>query len=388
MARKTTPKGPQPRSRGQLIARGKDTWLVRVPRGTEVGTGKRQYHNETVKGTRRDAEKALVRVLRDLDKGEYIAPAKDTVEAFAEVWLSTKKDVIAKTLHGYKMRLEGDILPLIGKMKLDKVTPMECQRVIDAASGAGLSPRTVHLSYGVLSQLMEQAVTWGLISKNPVLKVTLPRIKRREPSVLSPEAVGKIFKGTESTRYGALWVCMLTTGMRPSEVAALRWSDYDGQRVMISRSLTEQMVDGHSRGWLPEDTKTDASRRTIELFAVAVEALEAHRKWLAKDMFKRGYRNPLDLIFPSSKGSYAHLDALRVVWLRTLTQLEIPRVRMYDQRHTHATHLLVAGEHPKIVQERMGHANVGITLDIYSHVLPGMHKEAVTRAEGKLNYGG
>lgn len=388
MPRKTTPRAPQPRRRGQVVHRGGDTYLVRVPRGTEPGTGKRLYHNETVKGTRRDAEKALTRILRDLDAGDYIAPAKDTVSAFASTWLSTKEDVLPKTRHGYQMRLEGDILPILGNLKLDKVTPMDVQGVIDACIRKGLSPRTVHLTYGVLAQMLEQAISWGIIGKNPAKGVRLPKIKRREISVLTPEQVGVLLETTKGTRYHALWALMLTTGLRPSEAACLRWSDFDGEKVYINRSLTEQRgIPGQPRTWLPDDTKTETSRRSVVLFGMAVRALEAHHQHQREDMLKRGFRNPEGLIFVSSKGGYPRLDNLAQLWAMALEKAGLPKVRMYDQRHTHATHLLLAGEHPKVVQERLGHGDVSITLNTYSSVLPAVHKESAARAEAKLNYG-
>lgn len=376
-----------PRERGSIVERSRGTFLVRVFVGIDETTGKRKYHSETVKGTRRDAERARTKILRDIDGGAYIAPAKDTLKEFVPAWLKTKKgSVTSKTLHGYELRLKKDVLPTLGARKLSKITPMDIQGIVDAVKEEGKSAATAHHTYGVLSMVLEQAVIWGLIATNPASRgITLPKKPRQGSAaqVLTPAQARILFEDSIGHRFHALWVLLLTTGLRPSEALALSWSDIEGNKLTVSKSLEVDPTDRYKSKIT--EVKTEGSRGTIPLFDMTVEALKAHRVQQAKDrLAAKIHQNPLDLIFCTRDGEPFNMAYMLKEWHKALKRAKLPKVRLYDTRHTHATHLLVAGEHPKIVQERLRHSNISMTLDTYSHLVPGMQDEAMGRAERRL----
>jgi integrase len=228
------------RSRGSITERGKGTYLLRVYRGTDEGTGHRKYHNETVKGTRRDAEKALTRILRELDTCSYVPVAKQSLEEYLRHWLENvaRYSMSGRTLSDHTRNLERYVFPVLGNAKLGRVTVPQIEALYAGMRGRGLSPRTVRLTHAPLRQALKHAVVSGVLSRNPAEHVTLPKQERKEPQVLTPEEVCIFLDGAKGDRWYALWVLLLTTGMRAGEALALRWSDWNGGVIRVKNALT------------------------------------------------------------------------------------------------------------------------------------------------------
>jgi integrase len=250
---------------------------------------------------------------------------------------------------------------------------------------AGLSARTVRYTHAVLSSALKQAVKWRMISQNPASYVDLPRLKKTEMKSFSPEEAERFLEAASRERWGTLWAVALTTGLRPGEYLALRWPDVDlkAGTVTVRRALVRRK-DG---SWGFEEPKTARSRRTVPLPPSAVKALAEHKRKQAEERLAKGpaYKNQ-GLVFATSTGQpLDQINLLRRHFKPILKAAELPTTfRMYDLRHSCATLLLAAGENPKVVSERLGHASVALTLDIYSHVLPSMQQQAAERLEGML----
>lgn len=225
-----------------------------------------------------------------------------------------------------------------------------------------------------------------MLARNPCQFVELPRQARREMKALSPKEAMQFLSAAASDRWAALFALALATGMRPEEYLALQWKDVDLEKgiATVQRALVWQRKGG---GWTFTAPKTARSRRSIPLPASVVKALTVHRRKQAEERLKAGaaYQSN-DLVFASREGTPIMMrNLLRRHFKPLLKEAKLPAtLRLYDLRHSCATLLLSANEHPKVVSERLGHASVTLTLDTYSHVLPTMQEAASQKLENIL----
>ncbi|MFE4201981.1 tyrosine-type recombinase/integrase [Aneurinibacillus aneurinilyticus] len=368
---------------GQIIPRGKDTWLVRVFIGRDEN-GKRKYHNKTIHGGKKVAQKYLNDMLREKDAGTLEEPTKMTINEYLDRWLETsaKGRVRPQTYEGYKRELRLYIRPQLGEYKLSKLNALTIQSVYKQyQEERGLAPATIRRAHVIFSSAMNQAVKWGMISKNPCEHVDLPRKERKEMNVFTPEEARIFLEAAVYDRWHALYVLLLTTGMRPGEALGLKWGDIKDGKIRIQRTLIRR-----GAGWRLDEPKTSRSRRTIPLPGTAVDVLKEHKLRQTEQRFKAGenYHNH-DFVFAVENGEPINLSNLTNHSFKPLLKgAGLKNIRLYDLRHTCATLLLAAGENPKVVSERLGHESITLTLDTYSHVLPDMQKKAAEKLENML----
>jgi integrase len=373
---------------GQIIPRGDHKWMVRVFTGRD-GNGKRQYHNHTVHGAKKDAQKYLNGVLRSRDLGTFVEPARTTLDAYLNRWLETaaKQKVSARTHRDYTWMFEKYVRPALGARRLDRITPLDIQGLYGTMQERGLSARTVRYTHNTLSSALKQAIRWRMLSQNPAALVQLPKQIRREMRAFSPEEADRFRRAAEADHWGVFFVFALASGTRPSEALGLRWEDVDFEAgaIVIRRKL-ERL----GKEWSLEETKTAGSRRTIPLPSGVTRALVELRRRQAEERLRAGadYADH-GLVFATPMGQ--PLDKHNLVhrhFKPILAAAGLPKeLRLYDLRHSCATLLLAAGENAKVVGERLGHAGIALTLDTYAHVLPTMQRQAAERLEAIL-FGG
>lgn len=374
------------RRAGQIVPRGERKWLVRWFVGTSE-SGKRRYASKTIRGTKRDAQQHLNSVLRSQDLGTYVEPTRIALDAYLDRWLeqSARTRVSPRTFEDYKKLLKRYVRPEIGPRRLDALRPLHLQELITKLEARGLSPKTIRLTLSVLSRALKQAVRWGMLPNNPAALIDLPKQRRREMRALSQEEVARFRTAAAGTRHAVLFDFLLATGCRPGEALALRWSDIDLDvgAITVRRALTT--VAGKPTFGEP---KTATSHRRIPLPTQLCDSLSAHRREQAEGALKTGpaYSRNLDLVFANEVGRPLELRNIVRRHFKPLLELAglPPSVRLYDLRHTHATLLLAQGVHPKVAAERLGHATTRMTLDVYSHVLPGMQAEATVKIANAL----
>jgi integrase len=313
-----------------------------------------------------------------------------TLGKYLDRWLkSAKKKVSERTYGSYESLLTSYVRPVLGKKKLSKLRPLDFQAVVDSMNDKNLSPRTVRYAHTVVSSAMKQAVRWKIMTSNPAQFVELPKNIRKEMQALSVEQAKKFLKKAEADEYGLLFELALVTGMRPEEYLALQWDDLDFHRdiLSINRALVrKRKVGKEEKGWYFAEPKTKQSRRTIPLADYLMVKLKAHKKKQLEYRLKKGdkYENH-NLVFTSSSGSPISIRNLeRRHFKPILVAAKLPNIRLYDLRHSCATLLLIAGEHPKVVAERLGHANISLTLEVYSHVMPTMQESATEKLSALL----
>jgi len=219
----------------------------------------------------------LNKVLRERDIGTFVEPSKETLSEYMDKWLETavKARVREKTYLDYKDRVRLYIKPALGELKLHEVAPEKIQELYTKMLDDGLSPRTVRYAHTILRNALQQALKWGKLYRNPADLVDLPRQKKEEMKVLSPEQAAQFMDAAAYSPWKALFSLLLASGMRPGEALGLKWSDidFDGKRVTINRSLTRTK----GKSWVLEEPKTARSRRTIPIPSTVMNDLKEHR---------------------------------------------------------------------------------------------------------------
>ncbi|MGI8865136.1 MAG: tyrosine-type recombinase/integrase, partial [Rubrobacteraceae bacterium] len=327
--------------------------------------------------TKEEARKALREARANADAGLVFDAGKMTLSEYLHRWLadSVKDTGRQRTYERYESLVRVHIVPALGRVKLKALTPAHARALYRQKLDSGLSPRTVNYIHVTLHKALSQAVGDGLVQRNAA-QVKAPRPEKPEIRPLSPEQARKLIKTANETgaRYAALYVLALHTGMREGELLGLQWGDVDleaseaAPTLQVRRTLSETRT-GH-KFELPKSGRG----RSIKLSRKAVEALRSHRKVQAGERLAAGslWRDN-GLVFPTTTGTTTSGTNLLGRYFRPLLKrADLPPVRLHDLRHTCATILLMAGKHPKYVQELLGHASISITLDTYSHVIEGM----------------
>jgi len=377
-------------SKGHIRPRGKGAWELKYDVGIDPLTGRRVTKYATVRGPKRDAQRELRRRLEAVDQGRHADPGKLTLGAWLGQWSElVRNEVSIRTWEAYAEIVKNHLVPALGALPLGKVQPVHIQSYYAEASTAGrcdgrggLSPQTICHHHGVLSAALKRARSLRLIATNPAEDVKRPKVERREIEHLEPGDAAKLLQAATGLRLRTPIFIALATGLRRGELLALRWCDLDLDRgnLTVARAL-EQTRDG-LRFKAP---KTKRSRRTITLSPSAIELLRNHRAQQAKERLALGLgKDSRGLVFTRLDGSLMNPKSFSKDFARLVKKTGIRRVTFHGLRHTHFTNLLREGVHPKIASERAGHASVAITLDIYSHAVPGLQEDAALRIDGAL----
>lgn len=339
--------------------------------------------------TRAEAKDALDAAMSNRKRGLVPVSARETVSSYLEDWLAGARTTIRpRTFQSYESTIRVHLVPRIGGIPLSRLRPQDVQRMESEMLAGGLSAKTVRNTHGVLHRALERAVKWRQLPANPLDGVDLPRRDPREMRALTAEQAHAVLSAAAQDGLGALWVLMLTTGMRQGELLALRWRDVDlieGRLAVVANSVR---LTPRARGLLGVDSaepirgepKTARSRRVVELADIAVEALTKHRQ-SAKVINLDAH------VFTRPDGRVLAVPFVWSRWRQLLERAGVPVVRPHDARHTVATLLLSSGVHPKVVSEMLGHSTVAITLDVYSHATPTMHRQAARILDGLLGPG-
>lgn len=382
-ARGLTLKHHTGRPRGSIAARGKGKWLVRVS-GPSYGSASRARVNKLVHGTKADAQRALTELLRGLDQGTLTGQTRETLGDWISEWQSAWcRDISQRTRRDYANNIRRYVPSALLAKRLSALAASDVQRLLNDLSDRGLAPRTVRYLHATLRRALNVAVRVGRIPRNVATLADPPRLNRREMRALDADAARAFVAAAEGTRYEALWLTLLTTGLRPSEAYALRWSDLRGSQLSVQRAL----VRAPGGQWALEEPKTARSRRIIALAPMTIRALEGHRaRQKAERALIGSEYTDHGLIFATETGSPLDHSNLSMRHFKPLVrEVGLPALRLYDLRHSAATLLLLEGINPKVVSEMLGHATIVLTLDTYSHVLPEMQKSAVAKLELLLN---
>jgi integrase len=372
------------RGEGSIYQRGDGLWTATVSLGYD-GNGKRR--RRTVYGeSKKEVQDKLRKLQNQAANGQVVAPGKLKVGEYLDRWLEdyVRVNRSPNTYRSYEGVVRCHVKEHVGGVRLADLTPAHVQGLYSAMERGGASPRLRQLTHAVLRKALAQALKEDLVIRNACVAVDRPRVPKTEMVTFTPEQTRQFLATAAPHRLSALFVLAAATGMREGELFALAWSDIDLEGGALSVQQTLEEIDGKHRLKEPKSAK---GRRRIDLPAFAVKALWEHKArmmqeghldgpvfcdrrggWLRKSNFTRQIFKPMIARTNARLTEEAEKAG-------TAPDL-LPDIRFHDMRHGHATLMLELGEHPKVVQERLGHSQISLTLDTYSHVLPAVHKKA------------
>lgn len=364
--------------------RGK-TWTYWIDVGLNEA-GKRQ--RETKGGFKNEsaARAAARRRMVEIEKDGYTKLTKQMVEPFMREWLeSAKSRTRPATWAQYEALTIHHIIPDLGATQLPKLTASQLNgwygRLLQNGRSngkGGLSPRTVGHIHATLRLALNDAVKWGSLSRNVALSASPPKKQRPSLNTWSAEEARDFLASVRDDRLYAAYALALATGLRKGELLGLAWRDVDLEAGWLNVRQTLISVNYKPQLSTP---KTASGRRSVALDASTVEMLREHRLRQLKERHTLGMsaQQPDDLVFAGLEGQPLHPALFTDTFDRRVKAAKVPRIRFHDVRHTAATLMLAAGIHPKVVQERLGHSSVSITLDLYSHSVPALQQEAASK---------
>jgi integrase len=381
--------------------KGEHTWRIILPLGRGPD-GKHKQKWVTFHGTRKQAEQELTKLTGEVDRGEFVSPTKQTFGTWLNEWL--EKGVkppmaTASTYRTYRLAVENHIKPSLGNVPIQQLTPMRIQRY-QAELAVKMSPRTVRIHHAVLTGALDAAVSANLIRVNVARRreCRAPKVPRmsgadRLQNVWSPDEASKFMaavKNSGSAQDTALFRLALDAGLRKGELLGLQWKDINDSCLHVRRQLMDVVDEG---GAFKLDTSLPKSKSTREVHLAdeTVALLREHKRQQSElKMKNRLHYVDLDLVFAQEwadqRTKHARLGlplsraAMSLRIKKLCIESGIKRISPHGLRHTCATILMLAGEPAVVVQERLGHADAALTLNIYTHVLPGMQQAAAKRA--------
>ncbi|WFA09524.1 tyrosine-type recombinase/integrase [Tissierella sp. Yu-01] len=365
------------------------SWQIVIENGVDsVGNRIRKY--KTVKGTKKEAQKVMTKMLNELNNGTFIEPTKTTLGQYMKEWMETyiEPNLSPTTLVSYKANVDGHIIPKLGHIPIQNLNAIDIQRFynelskeINPRTKKPLSARTIEHIHANLKSALKQAVKLGLIEKNPADATTIQRAKDYKATVYDEDEVKNLFKYVKGTRLEVPVVLAVGLGLRRGEVLGLRWSsiDFKEKKIKIETSLAYV-----NKEFIFKSPKSAAGERTLVMPESLIELLKKHHKEqsLIKLALGESYQNS-DLVCCKEDGSPIIPGTFSHIFTDFLKDYGLKEIRFHDLRHTHASLLLKYGIAAKVASTRLGHSSIGITLDLYSHI----YSEAEVEVANKIESG-
>lgn len=343
-------------------------------------TGKRQRFTKTVDCSEKEAKAELRRMITEVEQGIAVRKLPKTVSEWMDDWVENYLPHVEETTKvGYKTKIRCYIKPAIGDILIQSLRAHHIQKMVNDMIAKGLSAKNIKDTYNNINAAMKKAVVLRMIPYNPCDGVSLPKVKRYRAKVYDITNIHKLLelaKGTDM--YLPIFLCV-TFGLRRGELLALRWGDIDFKTKTLS--VRNNMVRGEN-GFIIKAPKSESGIRDIRFGEDTLAVLGAARKQYFSDMcsYGSGFQN-LNFVIRQEDGSPLKPDSMTQKWERFIEHHNLPKIRLHDLRHSNATALIMAGVNPKVVQQRLGHSDVNITLNTYTHVLPEMDIEAAEKLD-------
>jgi integrase len=388
MAKKIAKRG---NGEGYIKERGDKRWEARISLGIDFNT-KKPIRKSFYGKTRKEVQQKMEEAKAQISTGTFITNNKLTLGEWMDNWLNIypKHNVRIGTWESYETYIRVHIKPTLGNIPLKDLRPMHLQRLYNeklisgrVKTGGKLSPKTVGYIHVVIHMALEQAVRENLVNNNVARLVKKPKQTKHEIYPLTVEQMKAFLDATKSHRFYVPFLLECHSGLRRGELLGIRWQDINFETKAIS--VNQSLIRTRQKGLVMSDPKTEKSKRTIPIADEVIEALKGHKaiQNQHKLLAGRGYNNA-DLVFCSNIGNPIDPRNFTEQFERAIKQANLPRVRFHDMRHSHATMLLLHNVQPKIVQDRLGHSTISMTMDTYSHILPGMQEEATEKVRQAL----
>lgn len=362
---------------GSIYQRADGKWTGKISLGYDPATHKRL--RKVVYGrTKQDVRAKLTELLSKTDRGVTVNTRSQSVASFLNHWLNdvAKHKVRPSTYRSYEQIVRNHLIPGLGTYSLDKLTPQVIQKFINAKAETGISVE--HLRR-VLRAALNQAMRWELIVRNPATLVSAPKKAKFEFQYLDVEQSRLFLEAVSNTPHETLFKVAIAVGLRLGEALGLQWSDIDFENRTLHVRNQLQRVNGKLKLVEP---KTSKARRTIALPAFAIDSLRSHKaRQLEMSLFNADVWQKNDFVFTSSIGTPADPRNLRRTLHRIVEDHNLPKLRFHDLRHTCATLLLAQGTDARTIMETLGHSQITLTMNTYSHVMPSLKRDAADRMD-------
>lgn len=366
------PRRRRARGEGSVFQRKDGRWVVQV----ETDDGRKTVYVKSQK----EGVRKLRELQNEIEKGTLPTGPDQTVKQYLEYWIEEvhKSKVKVSTYVKYRKLIYSYIIPILGDTKLQKLTPQQINSLYRKKEQDGLTSKTIHSIHGVLHKALDDAMKWRYVSYNVCSTVSPPRIVKSEIQPLTIDQVERLFHVARGSRLEALVVLAALTGMRRGELLALRWSDVDFENETLQVRRTVDFIPKY--GYVENAPKTQAGKRILALPSLVMDALRAHRFRQLEQKLKAGAAwEGRDLVFTDLQGGYFSPRYLDKLFKKLLADGRLPPIRFHDLRHSTATILLHLGVDIKVIQEILGHSNIAMTADVYSHVSVTMQKMAMEK---------
>ena len=375
-------------ARGSVFKRS-GGWAFKVDTGFHPESGKRRQLVKQGFRTKREAENALTEARKSVIDGTVVANSSMRLDVFLDEWLAAQESRLRASTHHSYVIAAARLKRHLGAYKVQALTPLQIEafyaELLDHGhrNGDGLSAKSVKNTHVVLRKALADAERLGLVPRNAAAAARGPTVRRPELSTWSSDQLKSFSKVAQDSRLRNVFTILATTGMRRGEALGLRWGDIDFDSSQIAIVQTVSTVDGAIVVGQP---KTSGSRRTVYVHDATIRALRQQRQLQAAERLAAGpvWEADNDLVFRSVTGGPENPDVVSHRFKQLVAEAGLPRIRLHDLRHTNATLSLKAGVHPKVVSERLGHSTIAITLDLYSHVTPGISREAAATVESLM----
>ena len=372
--------------RGYIRKKGEHSWQITLDTGTGPD-GERRRVYETVKGGKKDAQRRLHELIVGLDKGVYTPPGRLTLAEHLHNWLEgyVKTNCAQRTYESYESTAVHHLIPVLGHIQLRQLHPQMIQAYYGKACEK-LSARSVHYHHRILSQSLKYAVRQGYLGRNPCELVDAPSWKGKVMRTLTPAEVEVLLENASGNQFYPVIYTAVSTGLRQAELLGLRWRDID-DLYMLSISVSRVLY--KRRGVCRfNEPKTSHSRRRVAMtpkLALFLREYRAEREQLYQQLGKQLTLD--DLVFASVEGKPIDPGVLSHNFAKIAKRACLESVRFHDLRHTFASLMLLRGAKPKVISEALGHASVGFTMDVYSHIIEGMQADAMALLDEVLPAG-
>lgn len=365
--------------KGSVRRRPSGDWEYRFDAESHPLTGRRQRLGKSGFQTQREAAKALRQAIAADEKGRTVRVSHRTVRSFLDEWHAAVQPALrATTWANYRTYLNAYVLPAIGDSRLQELTPVRLNLLYAhllkdgrTHGPGGLAPKTVQNVHRMLHRALRDGVKWDLLARNVAEDAQPPHAARPKPHVWNPAQLRDFVDHVRGDRFFALWLLVVTTGLRRGELAGLTAEDIDLVHARVAPGTTRVVVDGYAQ---TSRTKTASGERNLALDPDTAAALAGYlRTWGAE---RAALEQSTRLLFVWADGRPVHPDTITALFHRHCTTAGLPRIRLHDVRHSYATAALQAGIPAKVISERLGHATAAFTLQTYTHVIPGMDQDA------------
>lgn len=320
-------------------------------------------------------------MIADINRGTYVEPTNETFGKYLSDWLSHKEKRVAySTYRHYKSYIENHIDPALGHIKIQDLRPMMLQNFYDSLLDDGkLSRRSIHHIHRIITNCLNFGVKMGEIQTNIASAVEPVKVAKNEQQYWNVDEVNKFLESSRGHIHFIAFYLAIFSGMRQGEILGLKWDsiDFDNKMIFVQRAIKRSENGGELK-----DLKNSSSYRSITMSEGLILELKKHKSKQNKIKLRVGEDyDDKGFVVATKTGTFVLPTNLSRAFRLIRNKLKIKQIRFHDLRHTHASLLFSQNVHPKIVQERLGHSSIEITLDTYSHMLPNMQETAAQKLD-------